>query len=171
MRCRRPAGTIHLFDGDLGNKATMFIILMQYNIRIHDTEYRGGCGDALARGVFGMATRGSWSSTAGEARPPHGVFLRCCCKAANERSRFGCSTPSDDGYFCRCTTMSSTWWCPIGMGLCLGDDFTCMGKLFGTVVWLCSADVAQWSGFRTPILNPLEVVSSSPRVDIPIQLG
>lgn len=68
-------GTVHLYDGDLGNKATMFTIFMQYNIRIHDTEYRGRCGDALACGVFGMATRASWSLTAGEARPPHVVFL------------------------------------------------------------------------------------------------
>lgn len=38
---------------------------------------------------------------------------------------------------------SSTWWCPIGVGLCLGNDLTCMGRLFGVMVWLCSADVAQ----------------------------
>lgn len=52
----------------------------------------------------------------------------------------------------------------------------CRGWLLAATTWVCSVGVAQRSGldrvdFSIQLVGRLEVVSSSPRADVPIQPG
>ena len=76
-RCYRPAYAVRMFDRDLGNMATLFIIMMTIYIKwIRDMKYCGGRDEAPACSVFCEGTRARWSPTADVARLPRVVLLR-----------------------------------------------------------------------------------------------
>ena len=61
----------------------------------------------------------------------------------------------------------------IGVGSCLGGDFMCLSRLLAAPAWLVRPGLP--SGVVLTAFSkrsgPLEVVSSSPHVDVPIQPG
>ena len=85
-RCYRPAYAVRMFDRDLGNMATLFIIMMTIYIKwIRDMEYCGGRGEAPACGVFCMAMRARRRSNSGCGEAPARLCL--CGATARQPAR------------------------------------------------------------------------------------